>query len=88
MALSSDGKVYSWGEGDDGKLGHGNKNGYEHPQIIEALQGKEITDISCGGAHSAAVTVNGEVYTWGRGRYGRLGHGDSDEQIRPKLVQL
>lgn len=25
MALSSDGDVFSWGEGDDGKLGHGNR---------------------------------------------------------------
>jgi len=25
LALSSDGEVYSWGEGEDGKLGHGNK---------------------------------------------------------------
>lgn len=25
LALTFDGEVYSWGEGDDGKLGHGNK---------------------------------------------------------------
>lgn len=25
MALSEDGDVFSWGEGDDGKLGHGNR---------------------------------------------------------------
>lgn len=25
LALSSDGDVYSWGEGEDGKLGHGNR---------------------------------------------------------------
>ena len=25
LALSSDGEVYSWGEGDDGKLGHGKR---------------------------------------------------------------
>lgn len=25
LALSSDGEVYSWGEGEDGKLGHGNR---------------------------------------------------------------
>lgn len=26
LALSSDGEVYSWGEPDDGKLGHGNRS--------------------------------------------------------------
>ena len=29
----------------------------------------------------------GELYTWGKGRYGRLGHGDSDDQPKPKLVE-
>ena len=29
----------------------------------------------------------GELYTWGKGRYGRLGHGDSEDQTKPKLVE-
>jgi len=28
-----------------------------------------------GNHHSAALSVCGRVYTWGRGRYGQLGHG-------------
>ena len=43
--------------------------------------------IAAGGAHSAAITSHGEMYTWGKGRYGRLGHGDSDDQTKPKLVE-
>lgn len=45
-----------------------------------------MVDIAAGGAHSACITANGELYTWGKGRYGRLGHGDSEDQPRPKLV--
>ncbi|CAD6227584.1 GSCOCG00001264001-RA-CDS [Cotesia congregata] len=86
LALSSEGHVYSWGEGDDGKLGHGNRISYDRPKLIEALLGTEIVDIACGGHHSAAVTSAGLLYTWGKGRYGRLGHGDSDDQTKPKLV--
>lgn len=55
--------------------------------MIESLRGKDIVDIACGGAHSAAITAAGELYTWGKGRYGRLGHGDSDDQLKPKLVE-
>ncbi|XP_026277054.2 E3 ubiquitin-protein ligase HERC2 [Frankliniella occidentalis] len=87
LALSAEGEVLSWGEGDDGKLGHGNTCSLDRPQIIQALQGCEIVDIACGGAHSAAISVGGELYTWGKGRYGRLGHGDSEDQLRPKLVE-
>lgn len=59
----------------------------DRPRIIESLRGKEIVDVTCGGAHSAAITASGELYTWGKGRYGRLGHGDSDDQLKPKLVE-
>ena len=47
-----------------------------------------MADIAAGGAHSACITVTGELYTWGKGRYGRLGHGDSEDQTRPKLVRI
>ncbi|KAM7290215.1 E3 ubiquitin-protein ligase HERC2 isoform X3 [Ixodes scapularis] len=87
LALSAEGEVYSWGEGDDGKLGHGNKSSCERPRVIELLRGKEVVDVACGGAHSACITASGELYTWGKGRYGRLGHGDSDDQLRPKKVE-
>ena len=62
LALSVDGEVYSWGEGDDGKLGHGNKTHCDRPRVIEALRGKDISFIACGGAHSAAITATGEIF--------------------------
>jgi len=55
--------------------------------VIESLRGKDVVDIAAGGAHSACISSAGELYTWGKGRYGRLGHGDSDDQTRPKLVR-
>lgn len=51
---------------------------YDRPRLVETLQGKGVVEIACGGAHSAAITSSGELYTWGKGRYGRLGHGDSE----------
>ena len=56
--------------------------------MIESLRGKHIVSISAGGAHSACITSTGELYTWGKGRYGRLGHGDSEDQPKPKMVRL
>lgn len=42
--------------------------------------------IACGSTYSAAITVEGELYTWGQGNYGRLGHGSSDDHSTPTLV--
>lgn len=67
LALSSEGHVYSWGEGNEGKLGHGNRLSYDRPRLIEELLGTEIVDIACGGHHSAAITSTGWLYTWGKG---------------------
>ncbi|XP_062306104.1 E3 ubiquitin-protein ligase HERC2 [Osmerus eperlanus] len=86
LALSSEGEVYSWGEAEDGKLGHGNRSPCDRPRVIESLRGVEVVDVAAGGAHSACITASGELYTWGKGRYGRLGHGDSEDQLKPKLV--
>ena len=33
------------------------------------------------------MKFSGELYSWGKGRYGRLGHGDSEDQTKPKLVE-
>lgn len=56
--------------------------------MIEVLKSKRVRDIACGSAHSAAITSSGELYTWGLGDYGRLGHGDNTTQLKPKLVSV
>lgn len=61
---------------------------YDRPKMIDFFQGKHIRDIACGSSHSACITSNGELYTWGQGDNGRLGHGDSTTQLRPKLVRI
>lgn len=51
----------------------------EEPTMIAAFNGKQtgkhVVHIACGSTYSAAITADGELYTWGRGNYGRLGHG-------------
>lgn len=34
-----------------------------------------------------ALTADGEVYSWGMGDGGRLGHGDSKSRLEPQLIQ-
>ena len=42
--------------------------------------------IDCGVWHTAALTKNGEVFTWGDNDYGQLGHGDRNERTIPTKV--
>ena len=79
-------QVYSWGNGDGGRLGHGDNAPREQPTLVTALQGNKVVKISCGSTYSAAITAQGELYTWGKGNYGRLGHGSSEDQSKPLVV--
>lgn len=45
-------------------------------------------EVACGHAHTALRTENGDVYTWGNGYYGQLGHGTLQNELSPRLVQV
>ena len=51
-----------------------------------ALLGRCIMRVGCGGAHTVAVMSTGAIFSWGRGRNGRLGHGDTKKQDTPRQV--
>lgn len=80
------GQVWSWGDGDYGKLGRGGSDGCKTPKLVEKLQDLDIVKVCCGSQFSVALTKEGQVYTWGKGDNQRLGHG-TDEHVRyPKLL--
>lgn len=71
-------EVFSWGSGANYQLGTGNAHLQKLPCKVDSLHGSVIKLISAAKFHSVAVTSRGEVYTWGYGRGGRLGHPDFD----------
>lgn len=54
LALTTEGTVYSWGNGEGGRLGHGDNNYQEYPTLIEALLGHTIVRIACGSSYRLA----------------------------------
>lgn len=87
LALNTEHHVYAWGTGEGGRLGLNDTLPRDSPIKVMALADKFITKIYCGAAYSAAVTISGELYTWGRGTFGSLGHGTSEDKLIPTLVQ-
>lgn len=66
-------RVYSFGLGSRGQLGHGCVDLQTMPLLVEALTGITIIQVSAGGWHSVALSDIGDVYTWGWNNHGQLG---------------
>ncbi|OMJ71844.1 hypothetical protein SteCoe_29854 [Stentor coeruleus] len=88
--ISSQGHVYTMGNNSDGRLGIDDKevNYSSSPCLVSFLSGLNPITISCGWGHTACITQNGSLYTWGLGDFGALGLGNSLNQYSPQKVQL
>ena len=76
-----------------GQTSHGLKESIEKPRLVQTTQGIEFIKISAGKSHSAAITCSGELFTWGCGKNGLLGHAmgtgmDHADVTRPKMVEF
>ena len=94
IALSMDGKVFSWGSNQDGKLGDGNSgnaNNVNVPVAVKTegtpMKGKTISQISSGYVHNLALSMDGKVYAWGNNSDGQLGDGTINNRNVPVAVK-
>ncbi|KAF4687477.1 hypothetical protein FOZ60_003951 [Perkinsus olseni] len=87
--VTSDGALYTFGSNQYGQLGVGDGclRSSTPLRVRGPLEERKIVKVACGGSHMAAVTDEGELYTWGYGRDGNLGHGDKADVGVPKLVE-
>lgn len=94
LALTQDGKVYSWGAGKYGQLGNDDTENADRPVAVDdsdVLADKEITAVAAGGRHSLALDTNGDIYAWGQGSFGQLGDGakhDGEDSEASSLVPV
>ncbi|KFZ59062.1 X-linked retinitis pigmentosa GTPase regulator, partial [Podiceps cristatus] len=73
--ITGDGELYTFGEPENGKLGllpEQLKNN-RVPQPVLGIMEK-VNKVACGGEHTVVLTET-DVYTFGLGQYGQLGHG-------------
>ena len=69
--------MYTWGNGM--ATGHGDENPYTLHLVPKMVTGGGLRDaavvhVAAGVHHSMALTATGELWTWGTGYEGQLGH--------------
>ena len=84
--ITEDENAYTWGAGEDGKLGHGDNKSQSSPKLVEGLVGKKAKEVACGAAHTIVCTKDGRVYSFGDGTFGQLGHCNNCSQFTPKEI--
>ncbi|GJT58206.1 PH, RCC1 and FYVE domains-containing protein 1-like protein [Tanacetum coccineum] len=86
--VTRQGEVFTWGEESGGRLGHGFEKDVTQPRLVESLAVCNVDFVACGEFHTCAVTMSGELYTWGDGTHnaGLLGHGTNVSHWIPKRI--
>ncbi|KAK8970774.1 hypothetical protein KSP40_PGU018841 [Platanthera guangdongensis] len=84
-SLLVDGRFWIWGKGEGGRLGFG----HEIPVFVPTLNPnlEEVRCVALGGIHSTALTRSGELFTWGYGGFGALGHYVNHRELLPRVVE-
>ncbi|CAN6341219.1 unnamed protein product [Urochloa humidicola] len=87
IALATSGHVFTMGSSSNGQLGNPKSDGKQPSLVQDRLAGELVEEIACGSCHVAVLTSRSEVYTWGMGANGRLGHGGVEDKKKPTLVE-
>lgn len=82
VVLTYEGDIYTLGAGGFGQLGHGDllSSKYTFKKVSDIPKCKYVAS---GYAFTSAITLEGEIYSWGAGENGRLGTGNTNNQNKP-----
>jgi alpha-tubulin suppressor-like RCC1 family protein len=86
-AIKTDGTLWTWGLGSDGRLGNGVTTGSISTPVTTFAGGTDWKQVSVGGGqgggHCAAIKTDGTLWTWGRGDKGQLGDNTTTSKSTP-----
>ncbi|KAF3444254.1 hypothetical protein FNV43_RR13944 [Rhamnella rubrinervis] len=90
-ALTNSGELYTWGDTSCGAtlMGEEQNRSWWLPCKISGgpLDGLNISSVACGEWHVAMVSTSGQLFTYGDGTFGVLGHGNLQSVSQPKEVE-
>ncbi|XP_071833367.1 serine/threonine-protein kinase Nek9-like isoform X3 [Apostichopus japonicus] len=88
--LTDSGTMYTFGSDYSGCLGCNQEEGEEidSPLEVTFFHGKPVEQVSCGEKHILALTREKEIFSWGCGDKGCLGHGSEKSICLPTKVHV
>ena len=57
------------------------------PTPVPSMQDRCIVSVAASNVHCLALSAEGEVYSWGSGNFGALGHGDEGTRAVPSRIE-
>ena len=78
ILCTAEGVVLTCGNGKGGQLGHGDEQDVHAPRVVMRLADKAVMAVAANDYHSLALTVDGDVFSFGQGV--GLGHHGDDLQ--------
>ena len=81
-AIKTDGTLWIWGWGGNGRLGLNNTTQRLTP-VTTFAGGTNWKQVSCGWQHTAAIKTDGTLWIWGYNGYGNLGDNTTTNRLTP-----
>lgn len=90
FGVTKDNKVYGWGLNNYGQLAMDEEiDKVVEPRHLSSLPSDiKIKSMAGGHHHTILLTEDGNIYSWGRGDYGQLGHGNTNNNIVPTAIEV
>jgi alpha-tubulin suppressor-like RCC1 family protein len=88
IAVTAEGGLYTWGKG--WAIGHGGDDETQRLVPTKVTGGgigeAVVVQVAAGQEHSMSLTAAGQLYAWGKGGSGQLGHGGKENLAVPRVV--
>lgn len=86
LALTSTGRVFSWGSNQDGQLGDTTTTSRHKPVQVALPKGTKATSLAAGTEYSFALTAKSQLYAWGADGDSQLGDGQTSNKPTPEQI--
>lgn len=89
LLLTTTGQVYSWGEGKDSQLGHGDNSDRQTPALVSNLATYRTILVGCGDTYSIVLLASHRLMSFGSGAALGLGRSANEGSVSlPSRIML